>query len=104
MLSSTLSRWGYKTSTAEDGLTAIEKVQKQIFDLVLMDIRMPRVSGLEALVEIKSYNPSIPVILMTAYAAEENIAEARKRGACDFLTKPFDMDELKKAISRALTK
>jgi two-component system response regulator HydG len=104
MLKSTLSRWGYKVSTAEDGLTAIEKVQKQIFDLVLMDIRMPRISGLEALVEIKSYNPSIPVILMTAYAAEENIAEARKRGASDFLTKPFDMDELKKAISRALTK
>jgi two-component system response regulator HydG len=104
MLNSTLSRWGYKISTAEDGLTAIEKVQKQIFDLVLMDIRMPRVSGLEALVEIKSYNPSLPVILMTAYVAEENVAEARKRGASDFLTKPFDMDELKKAIGRALTK
>ena len=69
-----------------------------------MDIRMPRVSGLEALAKIKSYNPRIPVILMTAYVAQENIAEAKKRGANDFLTKPFDMDELKNAISRALKK
>ena len=53
MLSGTLRRWGYDISAAEDGLTAIEKVQKQIFDLVLMDIRMPRVSGLEALAKIK---------------------------------------------------
>lgn len=102
MLGTLLKRWGYEVFDADDGSTAIEKIHKRSFDLVLMDIHMPKVSGLEALAEIKSYNPGLPVIIMTALASAENAAEAQKKGASDFLAKPFDLDELRKALGRAL--
>ena len=67
-----------------------------------MDIRMVRVSGLEALEEIRRFNPALPVILMTAYASVETAVEALKKGAYDYLTKPLDFDELRLAMERAL--
>jgi two-component system response regulator HydG len=67
-----------------------------------MDIRMIRVSGLEALEEIRRFNPALPVILMTAYASVETAVEALKKGAYDYLTKPLDFDELRLALERAL--
>ena len=84
------------------GLRALEAIKEEDFDLVLMDIHMRKVSGIEALAEIKSYNPRIPVIIMTALASVEYAAEAQKKGASDFLTKPFDPDGLRKPLSRAL--
>ena len=102
MLGDILSRRGFEISEAEDGLVAIEKVQKQKFDLILMDIHMPKVSGLEVLVEIKSYNLNIPVILMSAFATIEYVAEAQKRGAIDFLTKPLKLDDIMNSINKAL--
>jgi two-component system response regulator HydG len=101
MLRTLLSSWGYEVVEAEDGSGAIEIVHRRPFDLVLMDIRMIRVSGIEALEEIKAFNPAIPVILMTAYASVETAVEALKKGAYDYLTKPLDFDELKLAIARA---
>jgi two-component system response regulator HydG len=102
LLGNLLNRWGYEVFGADDGSTAIEKIRKRPFDLVLMDIHMRKISGLEALAEIKSYNPRIPVIIMTALASVEYAAEAQKKGASDFLPKPFDPDGLRKALSRAL--
>jgi len=102
MLRTLLSSWGYEVVEAEDGSGAIEAVHRRPFDLVLMDIRMIRVSGIEALEEIKAFNPAIPVILMTAYASVETAVEALKKGAYDYLTKPLDFDELKLAIGRAM--
>jgi two-component system response regulator HydG len=102
MLKTLLTGWGYKIIEADDGLTAIEKVQNEPFDLILMDIRMAKVSGLEALAEIKAYNPSISVIMMTAYSSVETAVEALKKGAYDYLTKPLDFDELRLAIERAM--
>ena len=67
-----------------------------------MDIRMLKVSGLEALAEIKRFNPAIPVIIMTAYASVETAVKALKEGAYDYLTKPLDFDELKLTIERAM--
>ena len=67
MLKTLLSGWGYDIEEADDGLTAIEKVEEQAYDLILMDIRMVQVSGIEALKEIKIINPAIPIIIMTAY-------------------------------------
>lgn len=102
MLKTLLSGWGYAVSEADDGGTAVEAVRLKPFDLILMDIRMINVSGLEALMEIKTINPSIPVIIMTAYASVETAVEALKKGAYDYLTKPLDFDELRLTIARAM--
>ncbi|MGE5841686.1 MAG: sigma-54-dependent transcriptional regulator, partial [Deltaproteobacteria bacterium] len=102
MLRTLLSGWGYAVTEADDGAVAIEKVQHQAFDLVLMDIRMITVSGLQALTEIKAFNPSIPVIIMTAFSSVETAVEALKSGAYDYLTKPLDFDELRLTMERAM--
>ncbi|MBW2564296.1 MAG: sigma-54-dependent Fis family transcriptional regulator, partial [Deltaproteobacteria bacterium] len=102
MLRTLISGWKYEIIEADDGLTAIEEVRKRPFDLVLMDVRMLKVSGLEALDEIKSFNPAIPVIIMTAYSSVETAIEAIKKGAYDYLTKPLDFDKLKLTIKRAM--
>ena len=101
MLKKLLGGWGYEISEADDGAVAIDAVQKRSFDLILMDIRMINVSGIEALEKIKIINPAIPVIIMTAYASVETAVDALKKGAYDYLTKPLDFDELKIAINRA---
>jgi len=102
MLRTLLGGWGYDVAEADDGQSAVEAVHKKPFDLILMDIRMIRVSGLEALVEIKRFNPAIPVIIMTAYASVETAVKALKEGAYDYLTKPLDFDELKIIMDRAM--
>ncbi len=102
MLKTLISRWGHTTFEADDGETAIEAVKKQAFDLVLMDVRMLKISGLEALAQIKELNPAIPVVIMTAYASVETAIEALKKGAYDYLTKPLDFDKLKLTIERAM--
>ena len=102
MLRTLLSGWGYTVADADDGQTAIEQVHGGAFDLILMDIRMIKVSGLEALAEIQSYNPAIPVIIMTAYSSVETAVTALKNGAYDYLTKPLDFDELRLVMARAM--
>ena len=101
MLKKLLSGWGYNVVEADDGSVAVDEVRKRSFDLILMDIRMMNVSGIEALEQIKQINPSIPVIIMTAYASVETAVSALKKGAYDYLTKPLDFDELQMAIARA---
>ena len=102
MLRTLINGWGYAVSEADDGSTAIEKVKETSFDLILMDVRMVKVSGLEALETIKSYNPAIPVIIMTAYSSIETAVEALKQGAHDYLTKPLDFDKLRLTLERAM--
>ena len=102
MLRTLLTGWGYSIAEADDGSIAIEKVHEGAFDLILMDIRMIKVSGLQALTEIKAFNPAIPVIIMTAYSSVETAVEALKNGAYDYLTKPLDFDELRLAMERAM--
>ena len=102
MLRTLISGWGYSVSEADDGAAAIESVKKTAYDLVLMDVRMVKVSGLEALEKIKSYNPAIPVIIMTAYSSVETAVEALKQGAHDYLTKPLDFDKLRLTLERAM--
>jgi two-component system response regulator HydG len=102
MLRTLISGWGYAVSEADDGAAAIESVKAASFDLVLMDVRMVKVSGLEALEKIKSYNPAIPVIIMTAYSSVETAVEALKQGAHDYLTKPLDFDKLRLTLERAM--
>jgi len=102
MLRTLLTGWGYAIVEADDGDVAIEMVHEQPFDLILMDIRMIKVSGIEALMKIKEFNPSIPVILMTAYSSVETAVDGLKKGAYDYLTKPLDFDELRLVIERAM--
>lgn len=102
MLRTLLTGWGYVIDEAEDGSTAIERVHERAFDLILMDVRMVKVSGLQALPEIKAFNPAIPIIIMTAYSSVETAVEALKNGAYDYLTKPLDFDELRLAMERAM--
>src|SRR4030042_3770013 len=102
MLRTLLSGWGYAITEADDGGSAVEATRRQPFDLILMDIRMIKVSGLAALSEIKAFNPSIPIVIMTAYASVETAVEALKKGAYDYLTKPLDFDELRLTLDRAV--
>lgn len=102
MLKAVLSKEGYEVSEADDGTSAIKAVENDPFDLVLMDIRMTDMDGIEALGEIKKISPSMPVIMMTAYASIKTAVETLKSGAYDYLTKPLDIDELKILIKKAL--
>ena len=102
MLRTLLSGWGHAISEADDGETAVTAVEDEPFDLVLMDIRMIKMSGLEALKRIKAINPAVPVIIMTAYGSVETAVEAVKNGAYDYLQKPLDFDELRLKMERAM--
>ena len=94
--------WQYEIFEADDGSTAIEEAGKRHFDLILMDIRMPEVTGIEALSQIRSLRPDVPIIMMTAYLSDEIAAQSKDKGAFDCLCKPFDFEELKQTIERAI--
>ncbi|QEK13342.1 sigma-54-dependent Fis family transcriptional regulator [Crassaminicella thermophila] len=92
----------YKIITAANGIEAVEKAKNNDPDLVLLDLRMPQKDGIEALREIKEFNENIPVIMITAHGTMESAIEAMKIGAIDYLPKPFDIEELKIQIRKAL--
>jgi len=102
MLRTLIGGWGYAIDDANDGAVAIDKVQERPYDLVLMDVRMVKISGLEALEKMKVYNPAIPIIIMTAFSSVETAVDALKKGAHDYLTKPLDFDKLKITIERSM--
>lgn len=102
VLQSLLRKWDYQVLCAANGQEAVDKVQAQVFDVVLMDMRMPGMDGMEALRHIKAHNPAVPVVIMTAYSAIESAVEAIKAGACDYIVKPLDFDVLKSILLRAL--
>ncbi len=102
MLRAVLTQEGYNISEADDGISAVKAIENEAFDLILMDIRMTDMNGIEAVRQIKRISPSIPIIMMTAYASVKTAVEALKSGAYDYLTKPLDIDELKILIKKAL--
>lgn len=102
MLKAVLTGEGYDVAEADDGMSAIKAVENESFDLVLMDIRMGDIDGIEAMREIKKSSPSVPVIMMTAYASIKTAVAALKSGAYDYLTKPLDIEELKILVQKAL--
>jgi len=97
-----LTREGYAVTTAESGKAANALLEKQFFDLVLLDIRLGDISGLDVLRKAKAQHPKTIVIMISAYATAENAVEAMNEGAYDYLPKPFDNDELKDTIAKAL--
>lgn len=102
MLEAVLKAEKYETQRAQDGQAAIDAVKERFYDLILMDIRMNRVGGIEALEKIKEISPDIPIIMMTAYASVDTTVQAMRSGAYDYLTKPLDIDELKILVAKAL--
>lgn len=95
---------GYSVGMAKDGLEAIDYIATNAVDLVLLDIKMPKLDGLEALKEIKKLKPETKVIMITGWQSQEYINEAAKLGAYDYLVKPFTRDKLEKLIQEALKK
>jgi len=102
MLTETLVEEGYRVDCAPDGRRALELVRNKSYDLVLTDLKMPDVDGLEVLGGVKESDSDTSVIVMTAYGTIEDAVAAMKKGAYDFITKPFDTDHLCVLISRAL--
>jgi len=102
VLKTIIKSWGYTVSSTDDGTHAVESVKERPFDLILMDVRMTQMSGIEALKKIKDYNPAIPILIMTAYSSVDSAVEALKAGAYDYLTKPLDFEVLKLTLERAL--
>lgn len=104
VLSIMLKRAGYGVTVAADGEEAIAQLGKDIFDLVITDLKMPKVGGLEVLKAVKDSSPETVVLVITAFASTETAVEAMKRGAYDYLTKPFQVDEVQLIIRNALEK
>ncbi len=102
MLKATLSGEGYEIFEADDGDKAIRMVEEQFFDLIMLDLKMKKVDGIEALQRIKQISPAIPVLIMTAYASVKTAVEGLKLGAFDYMVKPLDMDEVKLTIEKTL--
>jgi len=93
---------GHEGVTAENGMRALELVKLDTFDLIISDLRMPSMDGIALLREIKALKPSLPVILVTAYASIETASESVKLGASAYLFKPFKVKELLDAVKHAL--
>ncbi len=102
MLCSMFKEWGWRCVEADDGITAVEAVQKHTYDAVLMDVRMAKMDGMEAFSRIHAMQPELPVIIMTAYSSVNDAVEAIQHGAHDYLTKPLDFDRLRLALERAV--
>jgi two-component system response regulator HydG len=101
-LERTLTREGYRVVLASDGRAALERVQAGGVDLIVTDLRMPGLTGLELLRAAKAIMPDVDVILLTAFGTVEEAVKAMKDGAYDFLTKPFRREQLIKLIDKAL--
>ena len=97
-----LAREGYRVACAGSGREAINAINRQDFDLVLSDIRLGDLTGLDVLKAAKAKNPNTAVIMISAYASTENAVEAMNLGAFDYVPKPFDNAELKGTIAKAL--
>lgn len=102
LLVEVFSSEGYETFQAANGKAALEIVKTHTPDLVLLDMKIPGMDGLEILKHIKQMNPDIKVIMMTAYGELDMIKEATDLGALMHFTKPFDIDEMRQAVNMQL--
>ncbi len=101
-LKESLARAGYSVSIAEDGRAALAQIEKSMFDLVITDVKMPHLTGIDLLKEIKENAPSLPVILITGYGTVQDAVKVIKEGAYDYIQKPFNTDTLYGVVKRAL--
>src|SRR3989304_929580 len=101
-LTEVLIRNGYSVHTASNGIEGLELFNKEPFNMVITDVKMPKISGLEVLKEIKKQSPQIPVIMITAYGTIDNAVEAMREGAFDYILKPFSAEILDDTVLRAI--
>ncbi len=99
-----LTEEGYEVKSAFTGQEGFKKIEEEQFDLVITDLKMPGISGMEALKKIKQDNPNIGIVMVTGYSTAETAVEAMKLGAFDYLPKPFTPDELISVINKAVEK
>jgi two-component system response regulator AtoC len=101
-----LSEWlredGYEVVAVEDGAQALNKVHSEKWDVLLVDLKMPGMDGIEVLTEVKKFDQDIPVIIMTAYATVDSAVRAMKEGAYDYIVKPFNPEEIGLAIRKII--
>jgi DNA-binding NtrC family response regulator len=101
-LAATLARDGHEITAAGDGAAAVQRLSSGRFDLLISDLKMPKMTGIELLAEAKKLRPEMPVVLMTAFATVQTAVEAMKLGAYDYIQKPFDGEEIKLLVERTL--
>ncbi len=104
VMSIMLKRAGYDVTEVSDGEQAISQVNREIYDLVITDLRMPKADGMDVLKAVKSSSPDTVVLVVTAFGTADSAVEAMKQGAYDYLTKPFQVDEVQLIIRNALEK
>ncbi len=97
-----LKKEGFEVSLAEDGARAKEMIQKKSFDMVISDLQMPNMNGIELLKFVKDSAPDTVFMMITAFGTTETAVEAMKMGAYDYITKPFKIDEVRLNINNAL--
>jgi len=104
VLTELIGNLGYHVSEADDGLKALKELRNRRFDLAILDINMPGMSGMDVLREARGIDPDLIVLVITAYGTPELALEAMREGAYDYFTKPFEVQELRITIQRALEK
>ncbi|MGA2090365.1 MAG: response regulator [Endomicrobiales bacterium] len=104
LLTCEFERLGYAVDAAFNGEEALEKLQQSKYDIIITDIKMPHVDGIQVLNAVKKSSPETEVIMVTGYATVENAVQAMKDGAYDFIQKPFNLDELGALVEKALEK
>jgi DNA-binding NtrC family response regulator len=85
---------GHTVTGVSNGLDALKQVEKEAFDILIADIKMPGMDGMTLLAEVKAKSPDIEVIIVTGFGSIESAVDAMKKGACDYITKPFNLNEL----------
>ena len=92
----------YNVVTASDGIEGMGCLEKDIFDLVITDMKMPRADGFDVLKKVKEISPNTFVIMITAFGNKETAVEAMKLGAYDYISKPFNIDEIRLIVKKAI--
>ncbi|TNF49594.1 sigma-54-dependent Fis family transcriptional regulator [bacterium] len=101
-LSRVLERCGYQVEVCESGFSAVEKLQEENFHLVLTDLKMPGMDGIEVLKAIRVLQPEVPVVIITGYSTVDTAVEAMKNGAFDYISKPFTPEQITEKVEKAL--
>ncbi|MCL6636224.1 MAG: response regulator [Peptococcaceae bacterium] len=102
LLYETLRNEGYRVETAAGGVEALRKISSRVPSLILLDIKMPGMNGLDTLEELRKVTPDTPVVMMTAYGELDILDEARERGVRHYIIKPFDLDEVRYLVKGLL--
>ena len=97
-----LTQEGYETLIVESGEQGLAMIEKEHFDVILLDLMMPGLSGFDVLLHVKTLHPDTAIIIITGYATIENSIEAMKNGAFDFIPKPFAPEQLRVVVSKAI--